>query len=170
MYMENPCQVHTEGDRMKLKVGNNTMLQTKLNIRPINDDMIKSKMEYKGKNEMIHWIISHNPFKRDLPIISIMRTLTDNVFDSMMPLVMTSDETQFIERFKITTQDQIQRDAKDNKKLVEKYPNNYDYKIHYVQSLLQKGELKLAEEKLRELNVSLLEQRPRHQEEKHLIL
>ena len=51
-----------------------------------------------------------------------------------------------------------------SKKLVEKYPNNYDYKIHYVQSLLQKGELKLAEEKLTKLNVTLLEQRPRHQE------
>ena len=51
-----------------------------------------------------------------------------------------------------------------SKNLVEKYPNNYDYKIHYVQSLLQKGELKLAEEKLAKLNVSLLEQRPRHQE------
>ena len=58
----------------------------------------------------------------------------------------------------------IERGYLLSKKLVEKYPNNYDYKIHYVQSLLQKGDLQLARKKLEELNRSLPKQRPRHQE------
>ena len=58
----------------------------------------------------------------------------------------------------------IERGYLLSKKLVEKYPNNYDYKIHYVQSLLQKGDLQLARELLEELNESLNKQRPRHQE------
>ena len=51
-----------------------------------------------------------------------------------------------------------------SKDLADRYPNNYDFKIHYAESLLQKGELQLAKQLLDELKNTFYDQRPRHQQ------
>ena len=51
-----------------------------------------------------------------------------------------------------------------SKDLADRYPNNYDFKIHYAESLLQKGELQLAKRLLDELKNTFYDQRPRHQQ------
>lgn len=50
-----------------------------------------------------------------------------------------------------------------SKKLVEEFPNNYDYKIHYAVSLLQTGDFKSSKLILDDLDKTLHKQRPRHQ-------
>ena len=50
-----------------------------------------------------------------------------------------------------------------SKKLFEEFPNNYDYKIHYVVSLLQTGDIKSSKLLLNDLDKTLNKQRARHQ-------
>ena len=49
-----------------------------------------------------------------------------------------------------------------SKLLSEKYPNNYDYHVHYAFSLIQTGALKQARIELNKLNHKLTELGPRH--------
>ena len=58
----------------------------------------------------------------------------------------------------------IKRGLEVSKRLVEEFPNNYDYKIHYVVSLLQTGDLKSSKTILDDLDKTLFKQRARHQE------
>ena len=51
-----------------------------------------------------------------------------------------------------------------SKDLANRYPNNYDFKIHYTESLLQKGELQLAKQLLDDLKNTFQDQRPKHQQ------
>ncbi len=47
--------------------------------------------------------------------------------------------------------------------LAEKYPNNYDFQVHYAESLIRNSELKLAKQELHDLNEKLPQQTDRHQ-------
>ena len=58
----------------------------------------------------------------------------------------------------------IERGLEISEQLVEKFPNNYDYKIHYGVSLLQTGDLKTSKIILDDLDRTLYMQRARHQE------
>lgn len=57
----------------------------------------------------------------------------------------------------------IERGLEVSKQLIEEFPNNYDYKIHYVVSLLQSGDLTSSKPLLDDLNNTLYKQKPRHQ-------
>ena len=57
----------------------------------------------------------------------------------------------------------LERGLVISKQLKDQFPNNYDYKIHYVVSLLQTENLKIAKIFLDELNDTLYNQKPRHQ-------
>lgn len=45
--------------------------------------------------------------------------------------------------------------------LVDHYPRNFDFQIHYVESLLQTGDLKAGQKRLSELNMRMVELTPR---------
>jgi len=64
---------------------------------------------------------------------------------------------QFIDR-------DIDRGLEVSKRLIDEFPNNYDYKIHYAVSLLQNRDLELSKIILDDLDKSLFKQRARHRE------
>ena len=56
-----------------------------------------------------------------------------------------------------------QRGLEVSRTIAEKYPNNYDYQIHYVESLLRVGEMKMAKKVLNKLNALMFELTPMQQ-------
>jgi len=48
--------------------------------------------------------------------------------------------------------------------LAEKYPGNFDFQVHYIESLLRNGQLKLAKKELNRLNQQLPKLTRRHQQ------
>ena len=56
-----------------------------------------------------------------------------------------------------------QRGLEVSRTIAEKYPNNYDYQIHYVESLLRVGEMKMANKVLNKLNALIFELTPMQQ-------
>jgi len=48
--------------------------------------------------------------------------------------------------------------------LAEKYPNNFDFQVHYTEALLRNGQLKIAKKELNHLNEALPKLTKRHQE------
>merc|ERR1711916_241538 len=80
----NPYRMHTQGQNIILEVNQEELLKIKVNIVPINDDMIKEKIEYNGNNELIKWIINQNPFRKNKSIQTIKKTITNEILDSMI--------------------------------------------------------------------------------------
>lgn len=99
-------EVSQNNARFELSYKGIKIMTSRPTFTPINDEQINKKIQYAGKNETIKWLVDRNPFRGNLSLIQLKRTLTTTIIMSTN-LDFDESELWFYKRLKTTTYEEL---------------------------------------------------------------